>query len=116
MNSPNVGRPGVTVNLDERAEALYAPEADCAYRMIDVPGARRVIVSPLATAILGLSISTAQVPGEFEVGGTKVTVFSVKEKVTAVGAEILVIADTAGLGTETIVARRATVSIFLIMH
>jgi hypothetical protein len=27
-----------------------------------------------------------------------------------------VIADTAGLGAETIVARRTTVSIFLIMH
>jgi hypothetical protein len=40
-----------------------------------VPAESKVIVSPFADAIFGLSISMVHEPAELEIGGTKVMVF-----------------------------------------
>lgn len=65
----------MTVKREEREAALYAPDAAWAYLIIEVPAESKVSVKPLAVAILGFSISIDQAPGEFVLGGVKVTVF-----------------------------------------
>ena len=104
----------MTVRRDEREAALYAPDAACTYLIIEVPADSSVRVNPFADAILGLSISIDQAPGEFEVGGVNVMVFWVSETVVAVGVEMMVTAPIAGAGAINIEITRADKS-FLIM-
>ena len=81
------------------AEELKLPDACCVAVIVVRPGFRAVRVVPLMVAILGSAILKLQAPGEFDVGGTRVTVLPATEpKAYVIGANV----PTAGAAAVTV--------------